>query len=79
MIVEIRQEATRFLRSPSFKSQGESGIDIERLAAGIWMGDDGRIVDGVLRRQFRIEHPALQVVAAGIGRTVHAKNMRGLE
>src|SRR5271163_741027 len=66
MPVEVFEQRARFLVGPAVEAQGETRVDIERLAAGLRVADDGG-VDGVLCRKLRVADAALEVAASGVG------------
>ena len=64
--VEVFEQRSRFLVGPPVETQGETRVDIERLAAGLRVADDDWM-DGVLCRELRVADAALEVAAPGMG------------
>src|ERR1700730_1771584 len=65
--IEILEQWSRFLLAPAIETQGETRVDVERLAAGLRVANDDRM-NGVLCRQLGVADAALEVAAPGLGR-----------
>src|SRR6266851_4153042 len=65
--IEVVEKRPRFLLGPAVEAQGETGVDVERLAAGLRVANDDRM-DGILGRELGVADATAEVAAPGIGR-----------